>query len=108
MSTDTTAPTNPTPEKKGGKKGIFLLLMVLLVALNAFFFYQYQQSNKELEETKAAKMELKAEYDALKTEATVSSLNQVVELFTIALEDAGGKPVLAFSWDQTKVSLPLD
>ena len=49
-----------------------------------------------------------AEYDALKAEATVSPLNQVVEQFTIALEDAGGKPVLAFSWDQTKVSLPFN
>ena len=49
-----------------------------------------------------------AEYDALQAEAAVTALNQVVEQFTIQLEDQNSKPVLSFSWDQTKVSLPLD
>ncbi len=84
MSTETNAPITPAPEKKGGKKGIFLLLMVLLIALNGFFYHQYYQSNKELEETKAAKVELKAEYDALdkelkQTEFRLDTLQQYAD-----------------------------
>lgn len=48
-----------------------------------------------------------AEYDALRTEVQVEMLNSVVEQFTIALEDKGGKPSLALMWDQTKVSVPI-
>lgn len=48
------------------------------------------------------------EHDALKAIAPVTALNQIVEQFTIQLEDQNNKPVLSFSWDQTKVSLSLD
>lgn len=48
-----------------------------------------------------------AEFDALQTEVPVASLGSIVEQFTIALEDKGGKPSLALMWDQTKVSVPI-
>lgn len=45
-----------------------------------------------------------AEHDVLSVEVPVENLGSPVELFTIAFE-AG--PALTLSWDQTKVSVPL-
>ncbi len=44
--------------------------------------------------------------DALKTMVPVEKLNQAVEMFTIAIEN--NPLVLTLSWDQTKVSVPME
>lgn len=49
-----------------------------------------------------------AEYDVLQVEVPVESLDRVVEQFTIALEDLGGKPALVLMWDQTRVAVALE
>jgi len=48
------------------------------------------------------------EHDTMQVRSLTSSTTEVIEQFTIQLEDQNSKPVLTFSWDQTKVSLPLD
>ena len=47
------------------------------------------------------------EYDVLNTEVPVEYLPNVVEQFTIDFDEKDGKPVIYLSWDQTKVSIPL-
>ncbi|MCE7997177.1 MAG: DUF2911 domain-containing protein [Roseivirga sp.] len=49
-----------------------------------------------------------AEHDVLQVKVPVESVGNVVELFTIALEDRGGKPVLALIWDQTRVAVVME
>ena len=48
------------------------------------------------------------EYDVMQVRVTVASLPEVVEQFTIALDGPNDKPALSFSWDQTRVSVPLE
>ncbi len=48
-----------------------------------------------------------AEHDALQVQVPVETLSNVVEQFTITLEDQGSKPVLALMWDETRVRVAL-
>lgn len=49
-----------------------------------------------------------AEHDVLQVQVPVESIDNVVELFTIALEGGGGKPVLALMWDQVRVAVVME
>ncbi|MEP5611635.1 MAG: DUF2911 domain-containing protein [Cyclobacteriaceae bacterium] len=48
-----------------------------------------------------------AEYDALTVDVPVESTADIIEQFTIAFEDEGGNPTLTLSWDETKISVPI-
>ncbi len=49
-----------------------------------------------------------AAYDVLQVAVPVESLSNVVEQFTIALEDHNGKPALALMWDQVRVTVVME
>ena len=45
--------------------------------------------------------------DELRVEATVESLPEAVELFTIDFSEENGSPTMIFAWDLVKVSVPF-
>ncbi len=49
----------------------------------------------------------KPEADVLRVKAPVQQLPEIVEMFTIAFEQANGQDVITFTWDQTKVAVPF-
>lgn len=49
-----------------------------------------------------------AAHDVLQVKVGIQQLPEVVEQFTIHLEDVNAKPQLSLSWDQTKISLRLN
>ena len=48
-----------------------------------------------------------AEQDLVRVDARVETLREAVEQFAIAFEPAGAPTVLSFSWDRTRVTVPI-